>query len=162
MEIKNEPEIKELNERTVAFVSFVGNYIGNSEIFAGLFGKLCGWAGPKGLMNEGTVFLSSYQDDPNITPPEEMKLEVCMTILNNIEVEGEIKKQVLPGGKYVVMRVELNGAEEYGPAWNKIVEWMKENNQEIDMSRPSYEIYLNEPDKHPEKHHILDICMSAK
>jgi AraC family transcriptional regulator len=162
MKVKNEPEIKELNERTVAFVSFVGNYMGNSEVFAGLFGKLCGWAGPKGLMEAGSVFLSSYQQDPKITPPEEMKVEVCMEVPKDTEVEGEIQKQILPGGKYVVIRVELTGPEEYGPAWMKVVEWMKENNQEIDMSRPSYEIYLNEPDKHPEKHHILDICMGAK
>ena len=39
---------------------------------------------------------------------------------------------------------------------------MKKNNLEIDMSRPSYEIYLNNPEEHPEKHHIIDICMSAK
>lgn len=162
MEIKNNPEIKELNEKTVAYVSFVGNYMGNSEVFADLFKRLCGWAGPRGLLNSDTIFLSSYQDDPNITPPEKMKLEVCMTIPKDTEVEGEVKKQVLPGGKYVVTRVELTGPEEYGPAWNKVVEWMKENNSKIDMSRPSYEIYLNEPDKHPEGHHILDICMSAK
>ena len=61
-----------------------------------------------------------------------------------------------------VILAELKGAEEYGPAWNVVVEWMKENNVEIDMSRPSYEIYLNNPEEHPEKHHIIDICMSVK
>ena len=162
MEIKNNPEIKELQEKTVAFVSFVGNYMGNSEVFANLFGKLCGWAGPKGLIKEDTGFLSAYQDDPKTTPPEEMKLEVCMTVPEETEVEGEIKKQVLPGGKYVVMRVELAGPQEYGPAWGKVVAWMKENNLEIHMSRPSYELYLNDPKQHPEGHHILDVCMSTK
>ncbi len=162
MKIINEPEIKELNEKTVAYVSFIGNYIGNSKVFADLFGKLGKWAGPKGLFNQDTVFISSYQDDPKVTPPEEMKVEVCMTIPEDTEVEGEVKKQTLPGGKYVVMNVELSGPQEYGDAWMKIVEWMKENNKEIDMTKPSYEIYLNDPKEHPEGHHILDVCMSTK
>jgi AraC family transcriptional regulator len=162
LEIINEAEIKELEERTVAYVSFVGNYMGNAEVFEGLFTKLCGWAGPKQLMGEDTLFMSAYYDDPGVTPPEELKLDVCMTISDDVEVEGEIQKQTLPGGKYVVMRAELSGPEEYAPAWEKIVEWVIQNKLEMDMSRASYEIYLNSPDEHPENHHILDICMPVK
>jgi len=161
METK-EIKIEQLEDKNVALVSFVGNYIGNSEVFKGLFEKLCGWAGPKGLLTPQVEFLAAYQDDPNTTPPEELKLEICMVVPEDTEVEGEIQKKTLPGGKYITMEAELNGPEEYGPAWNKVVEWMKEKNEEIDMSRPSYELYLNEPDKHPEKHHILNICMAAK
>jgi AraC family transcriptional regulator len=160
--MENEIKIGELEEKQVAFVSFIGNYMGNSKVFKDLFDKLCGWAGPKGLITSNTVFLSAYQDDPNVTPPDKLRLEVCMIIPENTEVEGEIQKKVLPGGKYIVMKTELSGPQEYGDAWNKIVEWMKENNEEIDMSRPSYEIYLNNPEEHPEKHHILNICMAAK
>jgi AraC family transcriptional regulator len=85
-----------------------------------------------------------------------------MTIEDDVEVEGEINKKKLPGGKCVVMRVELTGAEEYGPAWEKIVEWVMQNNLEIDISRPSYEIYFNSPEEHPQGHHIFDICMAVK
>jgi AraC family transcriptional regulator len=158
----NTPEIKTLNDRTVAYVSFKGNYIGNSEVFKDLIGKVMGWAGPKGILSEKSLLLASYQDDPQTTAPEDLTLEICLEIDEATEVEGEIKKKVLPGGKYVVMHAELKGPDEYGPAWEKIVEWMKENNVEIDMSRPSYELYLNDPNEHPEKHHIIDICMSAK
>ena len=42
-----------------------------------------------------------------------------------------------------------------------LMEYLK-NNKEIDMSRPSYEIYLNRPEEHPEHHHILDVCMAVK
>jgi AraC family transcriptional regulator len=161
--MKNEqPVIQELSEREVAFVSFTGNYCGNTQVFKDLFGKLCGWAGPKGLISQDTVFLSAYQDDPNVTPLDELKLEVCMSIPGGTEVEGGIQKKVLPGGKYGVMHVELTGPEEYGDAWNSVVEWVKQNDHEIDMTRPSYEIYFNNPEEHPEKHHILNICMSVK
>lgn len=162
MEIINEPEITELEERTVAYVSFVGDYVGNTEVFAELFGKLGNWAGQKQLFGPDTLFMSAYYDDPGVTPPEDLKLDACMTIDDDVEVDGDIKKQKLPGGKYVVMRVELTGAEEYGPAWEKVVEWLIQNNLEIDMSRASYEIYLNSPEEHLEKHHILDICMPVE
>ncbi len=157
----DQPEIRELNERTVACVAYVGNYIGNAQIFARLFDKLSRWAGPKGLMGSETLLLSAYQDDPETTPPDELTLQCCMTVPDDAEVEEEIEKKKLPGGKYVVMRAELTSAEEYGPAWAALGEWMKENNQDIDMTRPSYEFYLNNPDEHPEKHHIVEICMSV-
>ncbi|WP_319506775.1 GyrI-like domain-containing protein [uncultured Methanolobus sp.] len=162
MEIINEPEITKIEERNVACVSFVGNYMENVKVFEDLFGKLGSWAGPKKLIGPDTLFMSAYYDDPGVTPPEELKLDVCMTIEGDIEVEGEVKKKMLPGGKYVVMRAELRGAEEYGPAWEKVVDWLVQNKLEIDMSRASYEIYLNSPEEHPEKHHILDICMPVK
>jgi len=162
LEIVNEPEIKEIEEKNVACVSFVGNYLENAKVFEDLFDKLCSWAGPKQLLGPDTIFMSAYYDDPGVTPPEELKLDVCMTIKNDIEVEGEIKKKKLPGGKYVLMRTELTGAEEYGPAWGKVVDWMIQNKFKIDMSRASYEIYLNSPEEHPKKHHILDICMPVE
>jgi len=160
--MENEIQIKKLEEKHVAYISFVGNYIGNAEIFKSLFNQLCGWAGPKNLITQDSVFLSSYQDDPQTTPPEELKLELCMVVPEETEVEGEIAKKTLPGGKYVVANFEITGPEEYGPAWEKVVNWMAENNYEIDMTRPSYEIYKNNPEEHPEKHHIIDICMSMK
>ncbi|MGM0770434.1 MAG: AraC family transcriptional regulator [Halobacteriota archaeon] len=162
MEIIKEPEIRELDERTVAYVSFVGDYVGNVEVFAELFGKLGSWAGPKQLISQNTLFMSAYYDDPGVTPPEELKLDACMTIDKDVEVEGEIMKQKLPGGKYVVMRAELTGPDEYGPAWGMIVDWLIKNNIDMDMYRASYEIYLNSPEEHPENHHILDICMPVR
>ena len=161
--MKNDtPKIEEFTERKVAFVSYTGNYMGNPQIFMDLFNKLCGWAGPKGLISSKTVLLSSYQDDPKITPPDKLTLDLCISIPDGTKVGGDIQKKVLPGGKYAVMHSELVGPEEYGPAWNVVVEWMKKNNYEIDMTRPSYEIYLSNPQEHPEQHHLIDICMSIK
>ena len=157
-----EPIIKNLAQTHVAFVSFTGNYIANPEIFKNLFDKLCGWAGPKGLITLDSMFLSAYQDDPQITPPDKLKLEVCISVPDDTIVDKDIQKKVLPGGTYIVMNAELKGPEEYGNAWNFVVEWIQKNNYEIDMSRPSYEIYLNNPEEHPEKYHIVDICMSVK
>jgi len=158
----DQPAIKELPERQVACVSFTGDYMGNPQVFADLFCRLCGWAGPKGLLSASSVFMSSYYDDPNVTPPNELRLDICLGIPEDTQVAGDVKKTRLPGGTYAVMHAELDGPQEYGPAWNAVVEWIAANDYEIDMSRPSHEIYLNNPEEHPEKHHLLDICMSVK
>lgn len=155
------PQIKELEENHVAYISFIGNFAGKSEIFADLFGKLVGWAAPKGLLTADASMLSSYQDDPKTTPVDEMRVDVCLVVPAETEVEGEVKKKTLPGGKYVLTSFELDGPQEYGAAWEMVVKWINENNLEIDMSRPSYEIYKNNPQDHPQGHHILDICMSV-
>jgi AraC family transcriptional regulator len=164
LEILKEASVTDLEERTVAYVSFKGNYLGIAEVFAELFAKLFNWAAPKQeqLIGPDTVMLSAYYDDPAVTPPEELKLEVCMSIPEEAEVDGEIKKKKLPGGKYMVMRVELTGTEEYAAAWEKAVEWLILNKFEIDMSKASYEVYLNDPREHPQGHHIVDICMPIK
>lgn len=65
-----------------------------------------------------------------------------MPIKENQIVDGNIQKQTLPGGKYVVMHAELKEPKDYGTAWQELVAWVKENKLEIDISRPSYELYL--------------------
>lgn len=159
----NSLEIQELSERRVAYVSYQGNYVGNSQVFARLFNQLGSWAGPKGLISPESIFLSSYADDLKTTPPDELRLDVCMSIPEGTDVDDDdIREQVLPGGTYVVMHAELTGPQDYGPAWHAVVGWTEKRDYDVDMSRPSYEIYLNNPEEHPEKHHILDICLSVK
>jgi AraC family transcriptional regulator len=162
MDILNGPELKEIEAKNVAYVSFAGNFVGNPEIFRRLFEKLFRWAFQKQVMGPDTEVLSAYYDDPDVTPPEKLRVEVCMTIPDDVDVEGDIRKQLLPGGQYAVMRVEVAGPEEYGPAWEKVVHWGSDNDLSIDLSRASYEVYLNNPEEHPEKHHIVDICLAVR
>lgn len=156
-------EIQALSERLVACASYQGNYVGKPQVFARLFNQLGSWAGPKGLISPETVFLSSYVDDLKMTPPDELRLDVCMSIPEGTDVDDDdIQEKVLPGGAYAVMHAELTGPQDYGPAWNSVVEWAEKRDYAVDMSRPSYEIYLNNPEEHPEKHHILDLCLSVR
>jgi AraC family transcriptional regulator len=164
VKIVEEPKVKMIEERTVAYVSFVGNYLGNAKVFEGLFQTLCDFAAPLQLNGSNTLFLSAYYNDPDTTPPEELRVDVCMTITDDADLttEGEVHKKQLPGGKYVVMYAELSGAEEYGPAWSMVGEWMMNNNLEMDVSRPGYEIYRKNPEDDPKNHHWVEICMAVK
>lgn len=156
-----EAEIKDLPQMNVAYVRNVGNYVNNPELFKRLFEKLYGWAGSKNLINADSTSLCVYYDDPQKTDPEKLKLDVCITIPEGTEVEGEIEKQVLPAGKFVVARMELK-SEEFMNAWMQLYsEWIPQNQQQPD-ERPCYEIYRNNAEEHPEKIHVVDLCAPIK
>jgi AraC family transcriptional regulator len=56
--------------------------------------------------------------------------------------------------------VEID-SDEYAAAWDRMLgKWMPENGVESDVvaGRLCYELYLNDPEQHPEKKHIVDIC----
>ncbi len=90
-----------------------------------------------------------------------MRLDICLTVDEKTEVDGEVGKQELPGGKYAVAHFEISG-DKYEEAWNSVYkDWLPESGYQPD-NRPCYEIYLNDPKKHPEGLHIVDICIPVK
>jgi len=155
-------EVKDMPELCVAYVRHIGPYKGNSELFAGLFGKLCAWAGPRGLMRPGeTQALSVYYDNPEITDEAKLRLDVCITVPEDTQVEGEIGKMTLSGGKFAVARFELL-PHEYEDVWNAVIGgWLPESGYQM-ADRPCYEIYRNDPKEHPEGRCIVDICLPVK
>ena len=155
-------EVKEMPELNVACVQHIGPYKGDTKLFAGLFGKLMGWAGPRGLLNSPeTMVLSVYYDDPKTTEEDKFRMRACITVPEDTEVEGDIGKMTVPGGMYAVGRFELD-PDEYEEAWNLIYsDWLPESGYQSD-DRPSLEIYRNDPNEHPENKHIVDICIPVK
>lgn len=84
-----------------------------------------------------------------------------LSIPEGTNVDGDIREKLLPGGSYAVMRAELTEPAEFEAAWNALVDWVEKGDYELDWSRPSYEVYINNPEDHSEKHHILDLCLSV-
>jgi AraC family transcriptional regulator len=155
-------EVKEMPEMSVAYVRHIGPYAGDEELFKGLYGKLMKWAGPRGLLRfPDTKMLSIYHDDPKITDEAKLRTSVCITVPEDTSTEGEIGKMKIPGGKFAVARFEIAG-DEFGEAWDTLLGgWMPESGFQCD-DRLSYELCVNDPDEHPEKKHIVDICVPVK
>jgi AraC family transcriptional regulator len=157
-----EVAVKEMPERTVAYVRHIGPYKGDAQLFAGLFGKLMQWAGPRGFLGRpGTECLSVYHDDPSVTDEEKLRVSVCVTVPEDTTVDGEIGKMTVPGGRYAVGHFELSEGE-YEDAWKAIYGgWLPQSGFEPDQ-RPALELYLNNPEEHPEKKHVVDICIPVR
>ncbi len=90
-----------------------------------------------------------------------MRVSACMTIPKNTEVEGEVGKMVVPGGKFAIARCEIQ-VDEYEQAWDTVMgSWMPSSGYQPD-DRFCYEMNQNDPDKHPQNLHIVDICVPVK
>ncbi len=155
-------EVKELPDMPVAYIRHIGPYQGDSQLFAGLFGRLWKWAAPRGLLQQPDLqVLSVYHDDPEITADDRLRVEVCITVPEDTPVEGEIGKMTIPGGQYAVGRFELD-VQDYGAAWQVIYgEWLPQSGYQPD-DRPAFERMVNNPEEHPQHKHVVDICVPVK
>jgi AraC family transcriptional regulator len=153
--MKFEAQVKELPERYVACVRHVGPYPEIGKAIERIFQ----WAGPKGLVQfPKTKCLAVYRDDPKEVDVSELRSDACITVPEGTEADGDVKTMRIPGGLFAVAHVEID-VTEYGDAWDKLLgEWMPESGHGSDTDRMCYELYLNDPEQHPEKKHIVEIC----
>lgn len=154
-------DVREQPARTIAYLRHTGPYQGNSALFSELFGKLAQWAGARGLLGPDAQFLSLYHDDPNVTEAGNLRVMCGCVVPADTEVSGEFGKTEVPGGTYGVGRFELSESE-YGEAWDAMYGgWLpKSGFQPADG--PAVELYLNNPETHPEHKHIVEICVPVK
>ncbi|MEW6182975.1 MAG: AraC family transcriptional regulator [Bacillota bacterium] len=154
-------EVKELPETTVAYVRYVGPYKGDVQLFDRLFGKLCGWAGARNLLNRETKAIIIYHDNPEITEENKLRMSVCVTVPEGTPVDGEIGKMAIPGGRYALARFELAG-DEFQEAWNWVYGTWLPSSGYIPDDRPCFELYHGDCNSNPNGKFILDICVPVK
>ena len=156
--MKFKAEAKTLPELHVAYVPHIGPYNRIGEAIR----TLMKWAGPRGLINfPETKLLAVYHNNPEITDESRLQSDACITVPKGTEVQGEVGTMTIPGGLFAVAHVEIDGTQ-FGEAWDKLIgEWMPEHGYQGD-NRLCYEMYLNDPEKHQEKKHIIDICEPVK
>jgi len=152
-------EVKELPTMTVAYVRHTGPYKGDNKLFEILWGKICAWAGARGLMQQPNLqFLTVYHDDPNITIEDKLRMSVCVTVPAETKVSGEIGKMEIEGGKYVVARFDI-AANEFTDAWQWVYgQWFPASGFQPGDG-PCMEIYPEEP---KDGRFIVDICVPVK
>ena len=138
----------------VAYVRHVGPFSG----IGGAFERLFRWAGPRGLagtVEPGTIAI--YHDDPDVTPAGKLRCDACIAVPEGTKVDGEIGSMHVPGGRFAVAHVEID-VSQYAEAWDRLlVDWMPQSGYQPD-DRLCYEVYLNDPARHPKGIHHVDIC----
>ncbi|MBT3219747.1 MAG: AraC family transcriptional regulator [Proteobacteria bacterium] len=154
--------VRTLPAMHVAYLRHIGPYQGDPELFGRLWEKMCRWAGPRGLLNPPkTQMLCVYEDDPNVTKDEKLRLDVCITIDEDTPIDGEFGKRTLRGGEYAVAHFELL-PHQYGDAWNAVYGgWLPQSGYQPD-DRPAFELMLGSPEQHPEGKHVVEICVPVR
>lgn len=153
--------IENMPPTTVAYVRHTGPYAGDAALFGRLFGRICQWAGPRGLLGPATKYLTIYHDNPEITDEDKLRISVCVTVPAGTRGEGEIGIMMLDGGPYAAATFEV-AATEFGAAWNWFMgNWMPASGYQPD-DRPCFEICLKDPSTHPEGKFLVELWESVR
>ncbi|MEA4983483.1 MAG: AraC family transcriptional regulator [Paludibacter sp.] len=149
--------IKELPDMQVIYVRHTGAFDKVGEAY----GKLMQFAGPRGLLASPSArTITVYHDDPSVTEISKVRQSACLTVNEDVQVNGEVGKMTVKGGKYAVGHFEI-GVMEFEQAWNTMCLWLSESGYEPGEGNPM-EYYYNDHTQHPEKKFILDICIPVK
>jgi DNA gyrase inhibitor GyrI len=84
--------------------------------------KMEAWAGPLGLLEEGSGTRVFGRNTYPTTEPKLYGYEFLLTISPEVEPGGGIDVYEIPGGPYAVLRFE--GLDNIGEAWERMWDWI--------------------------------------
>jgi len=122
--------------------------------------KLMKWAGPRGLLGPDSHGITIYHDDPSVTEIDKVRQSACLLVNQDVKVEGEIGKMILPGGQYATGHFEIQESQ-FEEAWNTMCLWFTESGYEPGEGY-SFEYYYNNHSGRPDHLFVLDICIPVK
>lgn len=150
-------EIKEMPEMKAVYCCHIGPF----HLIGQAYEKVARWAAPRGLYVPNVFKTATVtHDDPTVTDLDKIRQSACLIVTEDVKVEGEIGKMVIPGGKYVVGHFDLR-MDEFQQAWNTMCHWFTESGYQQGDGCP-YELYHNDYTTHPQQKHIVDICIPIK
>lgn len=147
-------EIKQMEPLHVAFVRHTGPY----DRCGSAWEKLMTWAGSEGLVGAGTQFIGMCWDDPEITPPERVRYDACVTIDRDVRPSGELGVQEIAGGPYA-MTTHFGPYSEFDRTYVKLIgQWAPRSGREL-RPLPCLEFYLNSPENTDPEDLVTDIYL---
>jgi AraC family transcriptional regulator len=118
--------------------------------------RLCAGLGAQGLLGGGTKFIGVCHDDPEVTPPEKIRYDACVTVDENFKPQGDIAVQTLSGGDYAVT-THIGPYDKLGQTYAKLYgQWIVQSGREL-WSEPCLEFYLNDPESTDPEDLLTDI-----
>lgn len=136
-------EIIMLPVMRVAFVRHTGPYMECGRAWE----RLCAWAGPRGLLGPQASFIGVSHDDPEVTPPEKIRYDACVTVGPEVTAEGEIGVREIAGREYAAA-LHKGPYEGLFGAYAEACARVAARGREL-ATEPCLELYLNDPDATP-------------
>lgn len=138
------PEIRTRTATPVVFVRHTGPYAEVGKAWE----KVCAFAGRKELLGPQARALGISHDDPKITAADNLRYDACLTLDREIAPEAEVGVQTIAGGRYAVF-VHCGPYELFQATYDAIFgDWLPQSGERL-RDAPSFELYLNSPDKTP-------------
>lgn len=150
-------EVKELQR-----IKLVGiMQIGEMDKIQNSYEKLFKWAETKGLLNTPNLkAVTIYHDNPRITEMSKVRQSACITVENEIDVDGDIRNIEIEKGYYAVGHFEILH-EVFKKAWDSMIVWVIESGYKF-KDGDYFELFYNDYRTHPEQKFIVDICIPVE
>jgi AraC family transcriptional regulator len=147
-----EVRIEHLEPMHVAFVRHVGPYDGVGTAWE----KLCMRLGTEGRLGAGAKFIGVCYDDPEVTAPDKIRYDACVTVDDDFKPQGDIGVQTLSGGEYAVT-THVGPYNMLNQTYAKLLgQWLPRSGREV-RPEPSIEFYLNAPESTDPEELLTDI-----
>ena len=138
-------ETEDMPETRLATVHHVGPYM---EI-GGAFQRLGELAGAAGLFaSPGARMLGVFYDNPQSTPPENLRSEAAVTIDDAVAIPEGLTEQRLAAGRYATT-IHAGSYKGLAASWAGLMEAAAQDGHVL-RDGPSLEVYLNTPGETPE------------
>lgn len=146
-------EIKRLDAIHVVYCRHYGAYSNMQQAFE----KLMRWAYSKGLVTmHDSRLISIYHNNPSVTEEGKLISNACLVVKEPMKTDGEISSYTIPAGQYAVGKFEITW-DEIHHAWECMFHLIDEYGSKC--CGLAFEIYMNNPEEHPDKKLTVDICV---
>ena len=153
--------IKELQPVKVAYIRYIGRYQQDAALFDSLYDNLFQWAVPRGLVDNQTPRFSIYQDNPEVTPQQHLRVMIALPIPESIGESDTVGITTLSGGAYAVCRLLLT-QNDFIRAWQwMFAAWLNPGGYELD-DREMFERYHGEQIRNGIRYFDVDICIPVR
>jgi AraC family transcriptional regulator len=144
--------IERLEPLHVAFVRHVGPYNQVGEAWE----KVCMRLGTEGRLGAGAKFIGVCYDDPEVTAPEKIRYDACVTVDGDFTPRDDVGVQTLAGGDYAVT-THVGPYDNLGQTYAELLgQWLPRSGREL-RPDPSLEFYLNAPESTDPEDLLTDI-----
>lgn len=92
--------IQKLKPIQVAFIRNLGAY---ENVDTTQYNALIKWADEQGLYTGDNLLLGIGHDDPTITPLNKVRFDICLSVPEPFQAEGNIGFQIVQGGHFATM-----------------------------------------------------------
>jgi AraC family transcriptional regulator len=152
--IAREVRIETVPTRRVAFLRHIGPYGEACDTFD----RLMAWAGRRDLLGRGSVVLGVCHDDPEVTAPDKIRFDCCVSVGEEVKGEGDIGVQTLDGGECAVL-THIGPYTQLGEAYRWLFgAWLPTSGREP-RNAPPFEVYYNNPSETPPEQVRTDIYL---
>jgi AraC family transcriptional regulator len=132
--------VEEMPALRIAAVPHVGPYDRISEAFR----RLAAIAGPAGLLRNGAMMVAVYHDNPQTTPPAQLRSDAGVVVSDDVHLPTELAERRLPAGRHA-RTTHIGPYATLADAWSRMMSECTSGRGIRIAAGPCYEIYRNDP-----------------